>query len=267
MKKTLSCISCFIVFLFIIFCTGCRHTYPFQQEHSEIASVEIVSLKYVSSLESEPEEVVICNIENISEFMSDFSEMDIETVSPPKRPESFQTPTIIKITYHDGTFEQIAPMGSMVRRPDGFQNFYGVNTFDNEEFSALVEKYVGTTPIELEYNFLLPETKITSVEIVKLGMSEYWYESPKEQYSICQIENITDFLKRFSEVDCFLNVAPPTKVEDESIVFKISYADDCYELIGVNGQSKVYYDYSPFDGYRYFEGQQFSCLIDLYIEQ
>lgn len=247
--------------LFIFCCTGCQHTYPFQQEQSEIASVEIVSLKYVSSLDSEPEEVVICNIENISEFMSGFSEMDIKTVSPPNRFESFQTPTIIKITYHDGTFEQIAPMGSMVGHPDGFRNFYGVNTFDNEEFAALIEKYVETTPIELEYNFLLPETKICSVEIVKIGMS------PEEQYSICQVENITDFLKQFSEVDCFLNVAPPTKVEDESIVFKISYGDDCYELIGVNGQSKVYYDHSPFDGYRYFEEQQFSRLIELYIEQ
>ena len=261
MKKILSCIICFIGILFIFFCTGCRHTYPFQQEQSEIASIEIVSLKYVSSLDSEPEEVVICNIENISEFMSDFSEMDIKTVSPPNRFESFQTPTIIKITYHDGTFEQIAPMGSMVGHPDGFQNFYGVNTFDNEEFAALIEKYIGTTPIELEYNFLLPETKICSVEIVKLGMS------PEEQYSICQVENITDFLKQFSEVDCFLNVAHPTKVENESIVFKISYGDDCYELIGVNGQSKLYYDHSPFDGYRYFEEQQFSRLIELYIEQ
>ena len=126
---------------------------------------------------------------------------------------------------------------------------------------------VGTTPIELEYNFLLPETEITSIEIVKLGMSEYWYKSPEEQYSICKIEDTTDFLKQFSEVTCFLNVAPPTKVEDESIVFKISYGDDCYELIGVNGQSKIHYDHSPFDGYRYFEGQQFSRLIDLYIEQ
>lgn len=267
MKKILSCIICFIEILSIFFCMGCQHTYPFQQEQSEIASIEIVSLKYVSSLNSEPEDVVICKIENISEFMSDFSEMDIKTVSPPNRFDSFQTPTIIKITYHDGTFEQIAPMGSMVGRPDGFQNFYGVNTFDNEEFAALIEKYVGTTPIELEYNFLLPETEITSVEIVKLGMSEYWYKSSEEQYSICQIEDITDFLKQFSEVDCFFNVAPPTKVDDESIVFKLSYGDDCYELIGVNGQSKFYYDHSPFDGYRYFDGQQFSRLIDLYIEQ
>lgn len=267
MKKILSCIICFMEFLSITFFTGCQHTYPFQQKQSEIASVEIVSLKYVSSLDSEPEEIVICNIENFHEFMSDFSEMDIKTVSPPKRLVSFQTPTIIKITYHDGTFEQIAPMGSMVGHPNGFQNFYGVNTFDDIEFSALIEKYVGTTPIELEYNFLLPETAITSVEIVKLGMSEYWDKSPEEQYSICQIEDITDFVKQFSEVDCFLNVAPPTKVDDESIVFKVSYGDDCYELIGVNGQSKFYYDHSPFDGYRYFEGEQFSRLIDLYIEQ
>lgn len=267
MKKILSFIICFIEFLSIIFCTGCQYIYPFQQKQSEIASVEIVSLKYVSSLDSKPEEIVICNIENISEFMSDFSKMEIKTVSPPNRLEAFQTPTTIKITYHDGTFEQIAPMGSMVGHPDGFRNFYGVNTFDNDEFSTLIEKYVGTTPIKLEYNFLLPETEITSVEIVKLGMSEYWYKSPEEQYSICQIENITDFLKQFSEVVCFLNVAPPTKVEDESIVFKISYGDDCYEFIGVNGQSKVYYDHSPFDGYRYFEEQQFSRLIDLYIEQ
>ncbi len=267
MKKILSLIICCVEILSMLLCTGCRHTYPFQQGQSEIASIEIVSLKYVSSLDSEPEELVICNIENISEFMSDFSEMDIKTVSPPNRFESFQTPTIVKITYHDGTFEQIAPMGSVVGRPDGFQNFYGVNTFDDKDFAALIEKYVGKTPIELEYNFLFPKTEITSVEIVKLGMSEYWYKPPEEQYSICQIEDITDFLNQFSEMSCFFNVDPPTKVEDESTVFKISYGDDCYELIGENGQSKVYYDHSPFDGYRYFDEQQFSRLIDLYIER
>lgn len=267
MKKILSCIICFIGIILIFSCSGCRHSYPFQQEQSEIASIEIVSLKYVSSSGNEPVEVVICNIENISEFMSDFSKMDIKTVSPPNRSQSFQTPTVIKIAYNDGTLEQIAPMGSMVWKPNGFHNFYGVNTFDNEEFATLIEKYVGTTPIELEYNFLLPETEITSVEIVKLGTSENWYQVPEEQYSICQIEDITAFLKQFSEMDCFLNVSSPTKVKDESTVFKISYSDGCYELIGADGQSKFYYEDSPFDGYRRFDEQQFSHLIELYIEQ
>ena len=267
MKKILLLIICCVEILSMLLCTGCRHTYPFQQGQSEIASIEIVSLKYVSSLDSGPEELVICNIENISEFMSDFSEMHIKTVSPPNRFESFQTPTVIKITYHDGTFEQIAPMGSVVGRPDGFQNFYGVNTFDDKDFAALIEKYVGTTPIELEYNFLLPEEEITSVEVVRLGTSDSLGEFPDEQYSICQIENITDFLKQFSDIACFLNIKPATKVEDESIVFKISYDDGVYELISANGQSKAYYDYDALDGYRYFDEQQFSRLIDLYIEQ
>lgn len=267
MRKILSFFICCAETLSILLCTGCQHTYPFQWEQSEIASIEIVSLKYMSLLDFCPEELEICSIENISDFISDFSKIDIEKISPPNRSSSFQTPTVIKITYNDGSYEQIAPMGAEVCRHDGSRVFYGVNTFDEEQFSALIKKYIGETPIKLKYNFLLPETEITSVEIVKVGTSERSYYVLEEQNAVYKINNLDDFLKRFSELDCFLNVEPPTKVEEGSMVFKITYKDGCYELIGANGQSKFYYDYYPYDGYRYFDKQQFSSLIDLYIER
>ena len=268
MKKILLFIACCIEIFSLIFLTGCRHTFPFMQEESQIASIEIVSLKYVSSDRClVPEELLICEVDNISAFMADFSKMKVVTVAPPNRSNIFQTPNVIKIMYFDGAFEYIAPMGTRVYRPDGFQNFYGVNTFNHEQFADLIDKYIDEIPIELEYNFLLPETGVLSVEIVNVGEAEDAYSVSEEQTLVCEIEDVSDFLIKFSGIDCFLNKRTPTKVQDGSTVFKINYGDGYYELIGANGQSKFYGETYALDGYRYFNEKQFADLVESYIKQ
>ena len=263
MKKILSAAVMFV----LLFCNGCSRKFTFQQDQSEIFSIEIVSLKYSLTEENMPEELLICDVDDILNFLSDFSKIDVTSVSPPKRFNYLNTPTVIKITYRNGEFEWIAPKGTMVCRANNVYNFYGSTNLDEDQFAMLIEKYVGEDPVELEYNFLLRETNISSIEVVKLGEAENSYSVSEEQTVICKINNTDDFLKKLAGIDCFLNIKSPTKAQDGSIVFKISYGNDYYELIGANGQSKFYGENFALDGYRYFNEQQFNNLMNSYIEQ
>jgi hypothetical protein len=153
-------------------------------------------------------------------------------------------------------------------RPDGVRTASGVNTFDQQEFANFLKKYIGSDPVKLEYAFIHPETYITSVEVVRVGVAERSWRVQNDQTTICVIEDIPDFLNRFSQIDCYLNKEKNTRVKDNSVVFKICYDDVAYELVGVDGQSRVYGvdNEVPFEGYRYFDEKQFSELIEFYIE-
>lgn len=264
-KILLSFICCAVVFC-VLLCTGCNDQFPFQQDESEIASIEIVSIKH-SETET-PNEVIIVNIKDIEGIMKDFSQIEVDSIAPPYRySQVFRTPTAIKITYNDGDREWISPNGTVVyRHQEGYSLFYGANTLNDDQFAALIEKYVGDSPVELEYNFLFSEKDISSVDIVKVGSFENSYTIPDEQILIGKCDNIDDFLNKLAKVSCFLNVKKTTRVQDNSTVFKINYKDGSYELIGACGQSRFPGFSAVFEGYRYFDEQQFNDLINSYIE-
>ena len=268
MKKILLLLICCVEILSLSFCTGCKTTLQYRQEQAEIVSVEIVSLKYIEKDKCLPEEILICKIENVTEFLNELSAIDTHSVSPPTRSSTFKTPTVVQITYRDGEKERIAPTGQMTYLLNGYHLFNGTLQLDAEQFAALIEKYVGKEPIKLEYNFLHRESEISAVEIVTLGESTSQDSVPEEQTTICVIEDIPGFLRNFSEVDCFLNKKAPTKVQDNTTVFKVSYGDMGYELIGVNGQSKSYvHSGMLLNGYRYFDENQFAELVLYYCDQ
>lgn len=261
MKKLLSLIVCSI--LCLSFFTGCTPKgYTLSQDKENISSIQIVSLKYVyGEYENEvPEEILICDIENISEFLEDFSQMEVERINPPYDLSAITNATAIKIVYNNGEYERIFPYGTETET-----NFYGSITIDKNQFFALIKKYVKEGALKTEYNFLDRESKISSIQIVKVGEYKFSWIIPEQQKIICEIDDVSEFLQKFKGIDCFLNKGTPTKVSAYEKVIKITYEGGYYELINWDGQTKSYYDEDPYDGFRYFDEEQFANLIEEYV--
>ena len=250
----------------LLFSSGCSmKKYPFQQEESNISSIEIVSLEYYSARTETPEEVIITKIKNTPEFLSDFANIKIDLVSPPSRNPG-TTPTCIRITYNDGVYEDISPHGTIVNR-NGSNIYYGSKYLDEKQFSDLLVKYLGDSPIETEYIFYDHESEISTIEIVEFGEYDEKEDVLQIQNVICKIEDNAKFLKDFSEVGCFLNLNLPTRVSNNTKAIKINYFGGHWELIDAFGQSKFENYTYAYEGYRYFDKTQFASLIDMYINK
>ena len=263
MKKVLTLVFCTILcFAVFSYCIKNKE-YKFTQSKDNINSIQIISLKYTYG-ESEsdvPEEIVVCEIENISEFLEDFSNIKVQSINPPYDLSAITNATAIKIVYNDGEFERIFPYGK-----DTADNFNGTITLDENQFADLIKKYVKEQDFKIEYNFLDQESAITSIQIVRVYNYEFEWLLPKNQTVICEIDDIDTFLQKFSKVDCYLNKGTPTKVRPNKNIIKINYEGGHYELIDVNGQTKAYYDDGAYDGYRYFDKEQFENLISEYVD-
>ena len=250
--------------------TGCnrKHEYPLRE--SEIVSINIVSLKH------DREKTTICQIENVSDFLNDFKKIEVRRKSPPRDGSWLNTQTAVEIEYSDGTFKWIVPAGSLRSfykdTGDLGTVFHGSNMLDDKQFADLIAKYVGKSDLKLEYHFLQSSTEIEAIEIVRLGKSKNDLGLiPKEQTVIGKVDNISEFLKEFEQLDCYLNINQPTKVEEDSIAVKISYSGGeggNYELINAHGQSISYYTCENYNnGLRYFDEEQFANLIEKYIDK
>ena len=133
------------------------------------------------------------------------------------------------------------------------------------QFAALIKKYVKGEALKTEYNFLDRESNISSIQIVKVGKYKFSWIIPEQQTVICEIDDVSEFLQKFKGIDCFLNKGTPTKVDSYEKAIKITYEGGYYELIDCDGQTKSYYDEDPYDGFRYFDEQQFENLINEYV--
>lgn len=261
MKKILSFIICTILCLSIL--SGCTPKgYIFDQDKENISSIQIVSLKYVYGEDENvvPEEILICEIENISEFLEDFAQIEVDSIHPPYDISAITNGTAIKIVYNNGEYEMIFPHGN-----DTADVFNGTNVLDEQQFAALIKKYVKGEALKTEYNFLDRESNISSIQIVKVGKYEFSWRIPEQQTVICEIDDVSEFLQKFKGIDCFLNEGTPTKVDSYEKAIKITYEGGYYELIDCDGQTKSYYDEHPYDGFRYFDEQQFENLINEYV--
>lgn len=140
MKKVFLWIACITLFVTPLVCTGCSHGYTFMYEQSEITSVDIVSLPdglhYTEALK---EETVLCQIENVSIFLTDLSEMEFKSIHPPF--DSSNPTTAIKITYGNGDCEWISPHGKTLLR-NGSLTFNGTVSCDEAQFFAWIEPYI-----------------------------------------------------------------------------------------------------------------------------
>lgn len=268
MKKILTTVCVLLVLLLLSSC--CEKDYQLMQDEQEISSIEIVSLKYAISNSDEQKEISVCTVENISDFMKNFHEISWKFKSPPSRSYYLQNQTVIKIIYKNGEYELISPVGKKTFRykEEGKLSgiFHGTKVLNDTQFSKLIAKYVANDNLKLEYNFLGQESSdISNIQIVELGEFDDNECIPEQQTLIEEIEDISGFLEKFAKLDCYLNVNNPTRVKDNSVVIKICYNGGYYELIGADGQSTSYYENNAFDGYRYFNKEQFSQLIEEYV--
>ena len=278
MKKLVSLTVSLVIMVCFLTCSGCgSEDFHFLQDQSQISSIEIVSIKYAYDANTDGEEILVCKIENVSEFLEDFCQIEHDYVHPPNRNSYLQRQTVVKITYNNAEYEWISPVGNTCFRLDGSDIFYGSGVLDDKQFAELITKYVAEDNIKLEYNFLKSNTEISSIEIVKLGeWDEERGAQPPDQTVVGNVENVSEFLDSFSEMDCYFNAKYPTRVRDNSIAIKINYTYDdyregdygLYELIDAYGQSICVYDqYFAINGYRYFDKNQFSNLIKEYINK
>ena len=268
MKKIVSFIIVIVMILCLLTTCNRKHEYPLRE--SEIVSINIVSLKH------NREKTTICKIENVSDFLNDFKKIEVRRISPPNDSSWLNTQTAIEIKHSDGTFNWIVPTGFLRSFYKDTGNlatvFHGSNLLDDKQFADLIAKYVGKSDLKLEYHFLQSSTKISAIEIVRLGESENDLGLiPKEQTVIGKVDDVSEFLKKFEQLDCYLNINQPTKAEEGSIAVKISYNGGDggnYELINAHGQSISYYTCKSYNhGLRYFDEEQFANLIEDYIDK
>ena len=118
------------------------------------------------------------------------------------------------------------------------------------------------------YEFINDESKISNIEIVRLGE----YDQEKGEYQeqlISTVEDRETFLSDFNEVDCYNHWTDPTGVFEDDVVIKIYYENGEYELIHYSGQGKyIHFEdgsfFRVYAGRRYIDEEQFNQLIDKY---
>ena len=260
MKKTILWILLFSLLLSSL--TGCMFdtTYSFDQPTTEISSIEIVSLKYHGSYYEDFEEIVICKIEDVSQFLDDFNQLEYNRKFSPNSPP--EAPTAIKVTYKDGAIEAITPYGTYC----SVHMFWGGYDLEEQQFYDLIAKYAGEEQRKLEYNFSDKQENITAIQIVKVG--EYLgYRQWTQPAVICDITDNESFLKDFSELDCYWD-SHPTRITDYSQAIQITYATGYREIIASYGQLKFWGEdvtvICPTQGHRVFDQKQFGELIYKY---
>ena len=261
MKKTIVLILTLATLLCSL--TGCMfdREYSFYQPVSEISSIEIVSLKYHGTYYEDFEEILICEIEDIDQFIVDFYKMDYSgRFGPNPSPE---TPTAIKITYKNGNKEAITPYG----RYSSDYRFHGSFSFKEDQFYDLINKYAGEEQRKVEYNFFDRREKIVSIQVVRSGQYlGYWqWTAPTVKFDI-KDKDYEGFLKDFAELDCYWN-CPPSRLTDYSQAIQITYEDGYSEVIGATGQLKFWIGVTnicPTQGYRIFDEKQLAALIEKY---
>lgn len=140
MKKVIAAI---LIFSFMLCCGGCekKTEYDFLQNKSEIKSIEIVEMgKFEENVEVDSM-TVICVIEEIENFLTDFLEMNCYcNFGDPQGVMEYSK--VIKITYNNDEFELI-DVGGQARytHERQYRNYTGFRYFDKEQFEKLISKY------------------------------------------------------------------------------------------------------------------------------
>ena len=145
MKRIGSLICCLCLVSSIFALSSCKlllkGNYQFLREREEIASIEIVRIgSYLDNITLEPRQTVLSKIENIDEFMNDFSKVNCsERFSDPTNPSEGET--AIKIIYDGGEYELICRASQALFFDGIYHAEKGFYSFDQEQFEALITKY------------------------------------------------------------------------------------------------------------------------------
>lgn len=135
-----------------------RTEYSFLYEASEIKAIEIVIIGAVKKIEDtsstpsvidyKPSFDVVCTVQDIEQFMEDFSEIECLWAPPPRAPSVGDVG--IKITYNNEEYEIICSLGQAKYRDGYYYGYSGRHSFDETQFDELIEKYRGIYEQEVE---------------------------------------------------------------------------------------------------------------------
>ena len=120
---------------------------------------------------------------------------------------------------------------------------------------------------EVSYNFMQAQSEINVIEIVKIGEPDV--QGVNEQTILCTIDDITLFMEKFNELECYDHFGDPIGVYPDMEAIKIVYNNGEYELITPYGQAEYTQKrkYRNYVGYRSFDNKEFENLVSQYIDK
>lgn len=130
------------VMLGIALITGCSNqkAYELLNDASLISEIQIVWVGERSEGEYIPSQTVLSVVENTDSFVDELLSVDSESLYPPASiPLDAKA---VKIIYNNGDYELLTYCGQAYYRAD--EDFYqscGCESFDKNQFNALIEKY------------------------------------------------------------------------------------------------------------------------------
>ena len=129
------------VMLGIALITGCSNqkAYELLNDASLISEIQIVWVGERSEGEYVPSQTVLSVVEDTDAFIRELLSIDVKPLYPPDCVASNKK--AIKIIYNNGEYELIHYAGQS-KCQDGFYDHYsGCESFDKNQFNALIEKY------------------------------------------------------------------------------------------------------------------------------
>ena len=125
--------------------------FDFLHETSRIKSIQIIiigEITQTTAASSEnfkelntPNFDVICNVQNIEQFMDVFSKVECSISSPPRSPTRGDTG--VKILYDNGDYDIICSSGQGEYRDGFYYADSGKVSFDETQFNELINKYIN----------------------------------------------------------------------------------------------------------------------------
>ena len=250
-----------------------KQRFDFLHDTGEIVKVELLC---IGPFSNNPDSIVIRNtycIEDIDAFVSDFENVNCYGRN---MPGDYVNSCLFKISYANGDYQLVGAENtySFEFRIGNIHNEWS-QWFDEEQFSALIEKYAPSSNSGniVVYDFIYPENEIEKIEMVDVTFSFDPY-IPIEEVASIPINDITMFLKDFRGVECrqggFVEWAD--LIGEKLRIIKATYKSGEYEYIDANGYLVHRSDYVTEQGYKYLSGtdckcfnsDQFAALIEKY---
>ena len=141
MRKICICILAICTLLLTCGC-GCTEAFKYLHSADSIQKIEIVEL--TQKTENGFEQKKMCIIDNVDAFIDDFETVDCY--------RHFMDPLgvdegdiAIKLIYNNGDYELVTNDGKAIFYADSgiFRYYKGYQTFDDEQFQALLDKYIS----------------------------------------------------------------------------------------------------------------------------
>ncbi|KAF0091863.1 MAG: hypothetical protein FD141_47 [Fusobacteria bacterium] len=117
---------------------------------------------------------------------------------------------------------------------------------------------------KVEYKFLQNIENIEKIEVVIFGESKSSLQPELTIKNELSDESISEFLKDFSDLECYKYLTDPGRLSIGDTVLKISYSNGEYELINEDAQGRFKNNKYIGIGKYYFDDKLFYELLSKY---